>query len=116
METPPAGDRAGALTCKVCVRRSARYTCPRCSINYCSLACYRDRRHGKCSERFYRECCENAIKNLSADDEKYQQVKRMILQSDNFEEFDGMNHEPESSDEGSSVDDPADLSERCDLC
>ncbi|XP_044536695.1 zinc finger HIT domain-containing protein 2 [Gracilinanus agilis] len=33
--------------------KPARYTCPRCNVPYCSLACYRA--HGACAEAFYRD-------------------------------------------------------------
>lgn len=112
MQGPSASVSIAQLTCKVCTKNSAKYTCPRCSINYCSLACYRDRRHGKCSERFYRECCEDAMKNLSVDDENFQQIQRMISQSDIYEGYDDVDCEMESADENSCSDESTDLSER----
>ncbi|VDL18443.1 unnamed protein product [Hymenolepis diminuta] len=90
------------ITCKICVKNRAKYTCPRCSINYCSLSCYRDRRHSKCSEKFYRDCCENAIKDLVVDDEKRQQIECMLTHEDERAEEDYAKYESEGSDEESS--------------
>ncbi|CDI98460.1 zinc finger HIT domain containing protein 2 [Echinococcus multilocularis] len=113
MEVASTNSYTTVLTCKICTSKSAKYTCPRCFINYCSLACYRDRRHGKCSEEFYRECCENAIQDLAVDDEKRQQVERMLSQDGNSYNFDDAKYQSEGSgDESSSEDGPGDLSER----
>ena len=38
------------------MKKSARYTCPRCNVRYCSLECYRSEKHGGCSEAFYHDC------------------------------------------------------------
>lgn len=107
MEVVSTNSYATVLTCKICTGKSAKYTCPRCSINYCSLACYRDRRHGKCSEEFYRECCENAIRGMAVDDEQRQQVERMLSQDD-----DNRYQSEGSEEESSSEENPGDLSER----
>jgi len=42
------------VKCFVC-HQTPRYQCPRCAIHYCSLACYRDKKHQDCSEAFYKE-------------------------------------------------------------
>ena len=44
--------------CHVCYRHCSRYTCPRCSIPYCSLACYNSHESngsGDCKEGFFRD-------------------------------------------------------------
>jgi hypothetical protein len=48
--------------CGVCCQHQARYTCPRCAVRYCSVACYRDHDSqgengevGSCTESFYQE-------------------------------------------------------------
>lgn len=33
-----------------------KYTCPRCNIVYCSVACYQSPVHLQCSEEFYKNC------------------------------------------------------------
>ncbi|CAF3349717.1 unnamed protein product [Rotaria sp. Silwood1] len=38
--------------CQICQEKSAPYTCPKCQMKYCSLTCYRDILHQKCSKKF----------------------------------------------------------------
>ena len=38
--------------CQVCQERSAPYKCPKCQIKYCSLLCYRDSFHARCTRKF----------------------------------------------------------------
>lgn len=38
--------------CQVCQEKLAPYKCPKCQIRYCSLTCYRDSSHNKCSKEF----------------------------------------------------------------
>jgi len=38
--------------CQICQERSAPYKCPKCQIKYCSLICYRDVLHKKCTKEF----------------------------------------------------------------
>ena len=56
----------GTDTCQVCYQNVSRYTCPRCSIGYCSLECYNC--HGKdsngenyCRESFYRDRTSQSV-------------------------------------------------------
>uniref|UniRef100_A0A915CS23 HIT-type domain-containing protein n=1 Tax=Ditylenchus dipsaci TaxID=166011 RepID=A0A915CS23_9BILA len=35
------------------------YTCPKCKRYYCTIRCYRSKKHSECSENFYREQCED---------------------------------------------------------
>lgn len=43
------------MNCFFC-ESSSCYKCPKCLLNYCSLACYRSPDHLECSEAFYRSC------------------------------------------------------------
>ena len=52
---------AVARVCSVCTQQYSKYKCPRCAIQYCSLACYRN--HGEaCTETFYEESAHAALK------------------------------------------------------
>uniref|UniRef100_A0A1A9V8T9 HIT-type domain-containing protein n=1 Tax=Glossina austeni TaxID=7395 RepID=A0A1A9V8T9_GLOAU len=42
--------------CQICCKAQFKYTCPRCNIIYCSVACYKAEQHLKCSEEFYKVC------------------------------------------------------------
>lgn len=37
------------------------YKCPKCSQFYCSIKCYRNKNHVKCSEEFYKQCIEDQL-------------------------------------------------------
>ena len=47
--------------CSVCAREFAKYTCPRCAVQSCSLACYRT--HGAaCTDAFQRDQAQSAAR------------------------------------------------------
>ena len=49
--------------CGVCTRQYAKYKCPRCALQYCSLACYK--RHGAdCTEGFYADNAQAALQAM----------------------------------------------------
>ncbi|XP_030648450.1 zinc finger HIT domain-containing protein 2 [Chanos chanos] len=48
--------------CGLCLSKPASYTCPRCNIQYCGLACYRSPDHSGCSEEFYKESVFQELK------------------------------------------------------
>ncbi|CAD6188491.1 unnamed protein product [Caenorhabditis auriculariae] len=50
-------------TCGVCgIEKKGAYKCPRCSQPYCSIKCYRNEKHGQCSEGFYKERVKDQLK------------------------------------------------------
>ncbi|UJR10257.1 hypothetical protein I4U23_014467 [Adineta vaga] len=40
------------ILCQICQEKSAPYKCPKCQIKYCSLTCYRDDLHQRCTKEF----------------------------------------------------------------
>lgn len=44
------------ICCELCKEQKAKYTCPRCDIQYCSVMCYKSSQHTQCSEYFFKEC------------------------------------------------------------
>lgn len=50
-----------ARVCSVCTREFAKYTCPRCAVQYCGVACYKAHDAG-CTEQFHREQVETALR------------------------------------------------------
>lgn len=54
--------------CDICHKSIAQYVCPRCHLCYCSLKCYQDTVHLKCSEEFYKEEVLNELKMCKIDD------------------------------------------------
>ncbi|XP_067141295.1 zinc finger HIT domain-containing protein 2 [Centruroides vittatus] len=53
---------AKKVECKFCCRE-AKYTCPRCNCNYCSVKCYKCNEHVQCSEEFYKAWVMTEMKN-----------------------------------------------------
>ena len=45
------------------------YTCPKCSVLYCSMTCYQSEDHVQCSEKFYRDCVMEGISTAERDPE-----------------------------------------------
>lgn len=41
--------------CEICNLENPPYTCPKCSVLYCSLKCYKSPPHKSCSEKFYKK-------------------------------------------------------------
>lgn len=63
-------------TCKLCDNALAKYVCPKCSINYCSLICYQSAKHQSCSEEFYKDC---VFEDLNVSDDPSQAKMMEIL-------------------------------------
>ena len=53
-------------SCTICLKNTAKYTCPRCNVKYCELSCYRSEKHQRCSEAFYRDCFLDGMKEMEA--------------------------------------------------
>lgn len=49
-------EKERVTVCPMCLKCSAKYTCPRCNSPYCSVDCYRSDKHRDCSEGFYKDC------------------------------------------------------------
>ena len=79
--------------CSLCHTATARYTCPRCNVRYCTLECYRCEAHSQCSELFYRDCFVEGLRDMEADDEE---KKRMMAMLQRFEEQDVINNQSSS--------------------
>ncbi|KPP64917.1 hypothetical protein Z043_116693, partial [Scleropages formosus] len=52
--------------CGLCLSKPQQYTCPRCNVPYCSLACYSSPAHSGCSEEFYKESVFQELRSMSA--------------------------------------------------
>ena len=44
------------IKCQICLNYPFKYTCPKCSLKYCSLKCYQNPKlHGDCLEKFSKQ-------------------------------------------------------------
>uniref|UniRef100_A0A3Q1F7I4 Zinc finger, HIT-type containing 2 n=1 Tax=Acanthochromis polyacanthus TaxID=80966 RepID=A0A3Q1F7I4_9TELE len=50
--------------CMLCKCKPSCYTCPRCNLQYCGLACYQSPGHSDCSEEFYKESVLQELKEM----------------------------------------------------
>lgn len=76
--------------CNFCLQKSA-YVCPRCGINYCSLICYRDKKHELCTEAFYKDCCIESLKGVYAmNTEKEKMVEILKRESEAVNNLDAV--------------------------
>ncbi|XP_053617225.1 zinc finger HIT domain-containing protein 2 [Plodia interpunctella] len=74
--------------CGICNLNTSKYCCPRCEILYCSLDCYKSESHTICSEDFYRDCVNEELANLNADDDtkkKTIEILKRIQNGENLE-------------------------------
>jgi hypothetical protein len=71
-------DEAAAVrVCAVCAREFAKYTCPRCAVQYCALACYKAH-DGGCAEAFHREHAESELRSKSASPEARSEMASLL--------------------------------------
>ncbi|MCO5585370.1 hypothetical protein L7F22_039303 [Adiantum nelumboides] len=62
--------RNSGLICAICRIESSPYTCPQCNIPYCSVKCFRDRKHERCSKPFVQQALEEERKANEEDGDK----------------------------------------------
>ncbi|KAM9808438.1 zinc finger HIT domain-containing protein 2 [Syngnathus typhle] len=65
--------------CMLCKCKPACYTCPRCNLHYCGVACYRSPDHSMCSEEFYKESVLEELGNIGEADQEGKKKMHEIL-------------------------------------
>eukprot|EP00092_Neocalanus_flemingeri_P008095 GFUD01008735.1.p1 GENE.GFUD01008735.1~~GFUD01008735.1.p1 ORF type:complete len:361 (+),score=114.89 GFUD01008735.1:57-1139(+) len=89
--------------CKFC-SGPRKFTCPRCSVDYCSLKCYQSPAHQDCSEMFYKECVQGELSGEQISKEGKDSMMDILQR---------MNKEDDcESDDSDDDEDPVDLGER----
>lgn len=79
-ETVLEGCNARSTVCMMCKSKPSCYTCPRCNLHYCSLACYQSPDHSVCSETFYKESVLEELKYMgTAENEGRKKMQDMLL-------------------------------------
>ncbi|XP_011311884.1 zinc finger HIT domain-containing protein 2 [Fopius arisanus] len=115
---------ASSNLCQICNSTPPKYTCPRCSISYCSMNCYKSTSHLNCSEEFYKKWVEDEMKsqtNDPAEKKKMTEIlKRIHEQEDPFDNAEDLLNiddlrEELDSDDDEDVPDLADRIENVDL-
>ncbi|XP_018966803.2 zinc finger HIT domain-containing protein 2 [Cyprinus carpio] len=82
--TPSDGTEGGTTAssikpCGLCLSNPSCYTCPRCNVPYCGLACYRSQNHSSCSDEFYKESVLQELKSQGISDEEGKSKMQEIL-------------------------------------
>lgn len=65
--------------CTLCKCKPSCYTCPRCNIHYCGLACYQSKEHSVCSEEFYKESVLHELKEMGKTETEGRKKMQEIL-------------------------------------
>ena len=67
--------------CYVCKKKDNKYVCPKCSIPYCSLRCYKSH-NSECLEEFYKEHVIEHLKTRKSTSEEKRKVSEMMHKAD----------------------------------
>lgn len=78
-EAASAGGNARSGVCMLCKRKISCYTCPRCNLHYCSLACYQSPDHSVCSETFYKEAVLQDLKDMGTTESEGRRKMQEVL-------------------------------------
>ncbi|KAM3606365.1 uncharacterized protein V6R79_014915 [Siganus canaliculatus] len=66
--------------CMLCKCKPSCYTCPRCNLPYCGLACYQSPDHTTCSEEFYKESVLQELKDMGkTESEEKKKMQEMLV-------------------------------------
>ncbi|XP_023250158.1 zinc finger HIT domain-containing protein 2 [Seriola lalandi dorsalis] len=77
--TEDGGNARRNAVCMLCKCKPACYTCPRCNLHYCGLACYQSPDHSVCSEKFYKESVLEELKDMGKTESEGRQKMQEIL-------------------------------------
>ena len=91
--------------CKLCLKQTAKYTCPRCNIKYCSSQCYKCQAHAACSESFYRDCFMEGLQDMKTSTSEKQKVLEVLQR---------LEQEKPAAESDVDSDDEPDLADRLD--
>ncbi|RKP33694.1 hypothetical protein BJ085DRAFT_20729, partial [Dimargaris cristalligena] len=69
-----------------CGAQLAPYTCPKCHIRYCTLACYKNENHQQCSENFYRDQATEQLKQNQVDEAEKRKMLEILQKLSNFDD------------------------------
>ncbi|KAK9541330.1 hypothetical protein VZT92_001383 [Zoarces viviparus] len=74
-----AVDARSSAVCMLCKCKPSCYTCPRCNLQYCGLACYQSPDHTVCSEEFYKESVLRELKDMGKTESEGRNKMQEIL-------------------------------------
>ncbi|XP_044069319.1 zinc finger HIT domain-containing protein 2 [Siniperca chuatsi] len=68
-----------SAVCMLCKCKPSCYTCPRCNLQYCGLACYQSPGHSVCSEEFYKESVLQELKDMGKTESEGRKKMQEVL-------------------------------------
>ncbi|XP_042289537.1 zinc finger HIT domain-containing protein 2 [Thunnus maccoyii] len=77
--TDEGGNTKRSALCMLCESKHSCYTCPRCNLHYCGLACYQSPAHSACSEEFYKESVLQELKDMGKTEAEGRKKMQEIL-------------------------------------
>ncbi|KAG8000241.1 Zinc finger HIT domain-containing protein 2 [Nibea albiflora] len=78
-ETHEQEEAKGSRVCMLCKCKPSCYTCPRCNLHYCGLACYQSPDHSACSEEFYKESVLQELKDMGKTESEGRRKMQEVL-------------------------------------
>ncbi|XP_051275070.1 zinc finger HIT domain-containing protein 2 [Dicentrarchus labrax] len=90
--TVDGGNARRSAVCMLCKCKPSCYTCPRCNLHYCGLACYQSPDHSMCSEEFYKESVLQELKDMGKTESEGRKKMQEVLV--------GLRHKAERTDGG----------------
>ncbi|KAF1760958.1 hypothetical protein GCK72_009211 [Caenorhabditis remanei] len=104
--TNPSTSSTRFQSCGICgIEKREPYKCPRCSLLYCTIKCYRNEKHSECSETFYQEQVKRELSGKQADmshkGEEYREKMQKFLDGDwsGIEEGEPLDSDDETEEE-----------------
>ncbi|XP_035519574.1 zinc finger HIT domain-containing protein 2 [Morone saxatilis] len=77
--TVGGGNARRSAVCMLCKCKPSCYTCPRCNLHYCGLACYQSPDHSVCSEGFYKESVLQELKDMGKTESEGRKKMQEVL-------------------------------------
>lgn len=82
------------ISCLACGSFENLKICPRCTLAYCCVKCFRSELHCKCSEAFYRECVEQELRSrkngVSKPHKTFEEIMQEHFRGETPTDFDGL--------------------------
>ncbi|KNC86039.1 hypothetical protein SARC_01798 [Sphaeroforma arctica JP610] len=64
--------------CEVCYKGKGVYSCPKCHLRYCALSCYRDMKHMRCYEDFYKDLVHEELGRREVSRDEREEILAMV--------------------------------------
>merc|ERR1712071_87558 len=66
------------MNCQICNEKWSNYQCPKCTLKYCSIDCYKSPLHTKCADTFYKAQISSYLGDERMEDAD-EEISRMMM-------------------------------------